>query len=289
MREIKIKTNITNREDGLQQYFNDIKKYAPLSIEEETRIAYQIKHAPTQAERDSALRTLVNANLRFVVSVAKQYQNDKMTLMDIIQEGNLGLIVAGQKFDETKGFKFISYAVWWIRQQIMMAIGETSKTIRLPQNKVMAVRKIKEVQNTFYATNGYYPSNFEVAKIIGEREDVVEELIRNDIDSNVGSTDMKVDDDSDSASVIDLISGSDITDDKLMNESKLRQIQIVLKQLCERDRQIVILTYGLDGNGERSKEEIAKMFNLSRERVRQIADFAIRKLRKNSASLKTYI
>ena len=255
-----------------------------ISVEEEVELAQRIRRGDKKA-----LERLTRANLRFVVSVAKQYQNQGLSLPDLINEGNLGLIKAAEKFDETRGFKFISYAVWWIRQSILQAIAEQSRIVRLPLNQIGSVTKINRELNRFEQENERRPSVEEIA----ERTDLPHEKIDEALSSSAYhvSVDAPFADDEES-SLLDVLvnDNSPMADRQLVIESLKSEIDQVLKELNERERQIVEAYFGID-QPEMTLEEIGSRFCLTRERVRQIKEMAIRKLRSNTKNkiLKTYL
>ena len=275
MRQLKITQSITNRASAsLEKYLQDIAHEELLSTDEEVELAQRIRKGDRRA-----LERLTKANLRFVVSVAKQYQNQGLSLPDLINEGNVGLIKAAQKFDETRGFKFISYAVWWIRQSILQAIAEQSRIVRLPLNQVGALSKISAEISKFEQENQRKPSVAELAQITKMEESKIDQTIKADnhhmsIDAPFGS------DDDDNAMVDVMASGDDSRTDKGVDfESMASELQRVLKTvLKERERKILCYCYGI-GCHEKGLEEIGSEFNLTRERVRQIREKSIIKLR----------
>jgi len=285
MRQLKITKSITNRESAsLDKYLQEIGKYELISVEEEVELAQRIK----KGDR-TAIEKLTRANLRFVVSVAKQYQNQGLSLPDLINEGNLGLIKAAEKFDETRGFKFISYAVWWIRQSIMQAINEQSRIVRLPLNQVSSLSKYKKAVSKFEQENERKPSPEEIATILDLPKEKVLDTMR------VSGRHMSVDApfvQGEENSLLDVLENPDspIADSRLMNESLSREIDRAFATLTERERTILKLAFGI-GITEMSLEEIGEKFGLTRERVRQIKEKAIRRLRHTSRSnlLKSYL
>ena len=284
MRQLKITKSITNRESAsLEKYLQEIGKEEMISAEEEVELAQRIKKGDAQA-----LERLTKANLRFVVSVAKQYQNQGLTLPDLINEGNLGLLKAAERFDETRGFKFISYAVWWIRQSILQAISEQSRIVRLPLNQVGSLNKINREISKFEQENERRPSLHEIADKIDLPQDKIDEAMS--VNGHHVSVDAPFSDGEDS-SLLDVLVNDEIptTDNSLVNESLQSEIQAALTILNDRERKVVEASYGLNQQ-ELTLEEIGEKFGLSRERVRQIKEKAIRKLRactKNKI-LKTY-
>ena len=285
MRQLKITKSITNRESAaLDKYLQEIGREDLLSTEEEIELAQRIKKGDRKA-----LDKLTKANLRFVVSVAKQYQNRGLSLPDLINEGNLGLIKAAEKFDETRGFKFISYAVWWIRQSILQAIAEQSRIVRLPLNQVGSVNKINQLQNKFEQEFERRPNSSEIA----ERIDIPEDKVIDAMKAN--GKHVSVDapfSDGDDNSLIDVLPDSDIpmADNELVMESLRKEIADALHTLNERERNVIECFYGIN-QPEMTLEEIGDRYGLTRERVRQIREKALRKLRKNTKNkqLKSYL
>ena len=285
MRQLKITKSITNRESAsLDKYLQEISKEEMVSAEEEVELAQLIRKGDKKA-----LERLTRANLRFVVSVAKQYQNQGLSLPDLINEGNLGLLKAAERFDETRGFKFISYAVWWIRQSILQAISEQSRIVRLPLNQVGSVNKINREISKFEQENERRPSVHEIADNI----DLPQEKI--DGAMNISGRHLSVDapfSDTEDGSLLDVLINEDIppTDVSLVSESLKSEIQAALSVLNERERNVIEASYGL-GMQELTLEEIGEKYGLSRERVRQIKEKAIRKLRASTQNkiLKSYL
>ena len=266
MRQLKITKSITNREsESLEKYLQEIGREELLSTDEEVELAQRIRKGDRKA-----LDRLTKANLRFVVSVAKQYQNQGMSLPDLINEGNLGLIKAAEKFDETRGFKFISYAVWWIRQSILQAIAEQSRIVRVPLNQVGSVNKINRMLNKF------------------DQEKVDEAMMVNTRHVSVDAPFV----DGEDNSLLDVLVNDEapMADRQLVIESLRSEIAAVLKTLNERERNVITAFYGI-GQPEMTLEEIGNKFGLTRERVRQIKEKAIRRLRNstNNKLLKTYL
>ena len=285
MRQLKITQSITNRESAsLDKYLQEISKEEMISAEEEVELAQLIKKGDKKA-----LERLTRANLRFVVSVAKQYQNQGLSLPDLINEGNLGLLKAAERFDETRGFKFISYAVWWIRQSILQAISEQSRIVRLPLNQVGSVNKINREISKFEQENERRPSVHEIADHIDLPQEKIDDAM------NITGRHLSVDapfSDAEDSSLLDVLVNEDIppTDIFLVDESLRSEIQAALGVLNERERTVIEASYGI-GTPELTLEEIGEKYGLSRERVRQIKEKAIRKLRtctKNKI-LKTYL
>ena len=285
MRQLKITKSITNRESAaLEKYLQEISKETMISAEEEVELAQRIKKGDQKA-----LERLTKANLRFVVSVAKQYQNQGLSLPDLINEGNLGLLTAAERFDETRGFKFISYAVWWIRQSILQAISEQSRIVRLPLNQVGSVNKINREINRFEQINERRPSVDEIAEKVDLPHEKIDEALA--INGHQISVDAPFVDGEDN-SLLDVMPNSDapLADNELVEESLRSEIQNALNALNERERNVVEASYGIN-QPELTLEEIGTKFGLTRERVRQIKEKAIRKLRNSKANkfLKTYL
>jgi RNA polymerase primary sigma factor len=285
MRQLKITKSITNREsESLEKYLQEIGKEELLTSEEEVVLAQRIR----QGDR-KALERLTKANLRFVVSVAKQYQNQGLSLPDLINEGNLGLIKAAEKFDETRGFKFISYAVWWIRQSILQAIAEQSRIVRLPLNQVGSVNKINRELNRFEQEHERRPSPDEISEKVDLPREKVDEAIN--ISGRHVSVDAPFTEGADNSLLDVLINdNSPMADRQLVMESLNEEIRNALKILNERERNIVEAFFGIN-QPEMTLEEIGTKFGLTRERVRQIKEKAIRRLRSNTKNklLKTYL
>ncbi len=279
MRQLKISRQITNRGEGnLDKYLADIAKERLLTADEEVELAQRIK-----AGDKAALDQLVRSNLRFVVSVAKQYQNQGLSLPDLINEGNLGLVKAAQRFDETRGFKFISYAVWWIRQSILQAVAEQSRIIRLPMNQVGAISKVKKVASVMEQDMQRKPTVAEIAEAVNMTEAKVEELLN--LNTHHISTDAPIDEDGE-ANFLDVFVQTDAveTDNSIEQESESNAIRQSLDRLSERERQIICHYFGLGTPREYSLEEIAMKFDLSRERVRNIRDKALKKMKTQTDS-----
>ena len=273
MRQLKITKSITNREsEALDKYLQEIGKEEMISVEEEVELAQRIRKGDAKA-----LERLTKANLRFVVSVAKQYQNQGLSLPDLINEGNMGLIKAAEKFDETRGFKFISYAVWWIRQSILQAIAEQSRIVRLPLNQVGSVNKINKVLNKFEQEHERRPSLEEISEAIDLPEDKIDEAMS--VNGRHVSVDAPFVDGEDN-SLLDVLVNDDapMADRTLVMESLKAEINNALKTLNERERNIIEAFYGINCP-EMTLEEIGTKFGLTRERVRQIKEKAIRRLR----------
>ncbi len=285
MRQLKITKSITNRESAsLDKYLQEIGKEELITVEEEVELAQRIKKGD-----QAALEKLTRANLRFVVSVAKQYQNQGLSLPDLINEGNLGLIKAAEKFDETRGFKFISYAVWWIRQSILQALTEQSRIVRLPLNQVGSLNKINKAYSKFEQEHERKPSPEELAESLDLPADKVADTLR--VSGRHVSVDAPFVDGEDN-SLLDVLVNNDSpnADRALIMESLAKEIHRALATLTERESDIIRLFFGI-GCQEMTLEEIGERFGLTRERVRQIKEKAIRRLRHTSRSklLKTYL
>jgi RNA polymerase primary sigma factor len=285
MRQLKITKSITNRESAsLDKYLQEIGREELISVEEEVELAQRIKRGDQEA-----LERLTRANLRFVVSVAKQYQNQGLSLPDLINEGNLGLIKAAEKFDETRGFKFISYAVWWIRQSILQALAEQSRIVRLPLNQVGSLNKINKALSRFEQEHERIPSSEELSAVLQLPREKIADTLR------VAGRHVSVDApfvDGEDNSLLDVLVNNDSpnADRGLINESLSREVDRALSTLTERERDIVKYFFGI-GAPEMTLEEIGEHFGLTRERVRQIKEKAIRRLRHSTRSklLKTYL
>ncbi len=287
MRQLKITNKITSRESlALDKYLNDIGKITMLNAEEEAEMARRIK-----AGDNDALERLTEANLRFVVSVAKQYQNQGLSLSDLINEGNVGLMKAATRFDETKGFKFISYAVWWIRQSILQAIVEYSRIVRLPLNKVGSYNKVNEAFLNFVQQFEREPSHEELGELLDMTPKEISTMIKGN--SRHLSVDAPISGEDGDATMLDLISQGDegSPDLKLMEQSLKDEVDHGLAILSPREVNVISSYYGLKGHKSLTLEEIGEMYGLTRERVRQIKERAIRRLRKsyNSKQLKSYL
>lgn len=285
MRQLKITKSITNRESAaLDKYLQEIGHEDLISIEEEIELAQRIKKGDRKA-----LEKLTKANLRFVVSVAKQYQNQGLSLPDLINEGNLGLIKAAEKFDETRGFIFISYAVWWIRQSILQAIAEQSRIVRLPLNQVGSVNKINRILNKFEQEHERRPNVDEIADQIDLPEDKIVEAMK--VNGKHISVDAPIMEGADS-SLLDVLPNTEspMADNELVMESLREEVASALNVLNERERNIIECFYGINQR-EMTLEEIGDKFGLTRERVRQIKEKALRRLRQNTKSkqLKAYL
>lgn len=285
MRQLKITKAITNRENAsLDKYLQEIGHEELISAEEEVELARLIKTGDRKA-----LEKLTKANLRFVVSVAKQYQNQGLSLPDLINEGNIGLLKAAEKFDETRGFKFISYAVWWIRQSILQAIAEQGRVVRLPLNQVGSVNRINKVLSKFEQENERRPSVDEIADKTDLPHEKIEDVLK--VNTRQVSVDAPMAD-GDGTSMIDFMqSDSDSsTDEELLKESLRAEIASALSVLNDRERNVIEAFYGIN-QPECTMEEIGKKYGLTRERVRQIREKAIRHLKQNTQNkmLKAYL
>lgn len=277
MRQLKIQKSITNRNsEALDKYLVEIGRAPMVSIDEEIELAQIIKKGGRAAER--AKNKLVEANLRFVVSVAKQYQHQGLTLTDLIDEGNIGLIKAAERFDETRGFKFISYAVWWIRQSILQAIAEQSRIVRLPLNQVGSLNKVNQESNRFEQENQRRPSVEELAQRTGIDEEKISQSMA--ASGHHVSIDAPFGEDDENSMVDVMASGEDSRTDKHVDhESMAMELRLVLdKVLKDREKQIVCACFGI-GETEKGLEEIGDKMGLTRERVRQIREKSITKLR----------
>jgi RNA polymerase primary sigma factor len=288
MRQLKISKQVTNRETAsLDKYLQEIGRVDLINAEEEVDLARKIKQ-----NDQAALGKLVNANLRFVVSVSKQYQNQGLSLPDLINEGNLGLIKAAQRFDETRGFKFISYAVWWIRQSILQALAEQSRIVRLPLNKIGSINKINK---TFARLEQEYerePSADEIAAALELSPEDIKEALRN-TGRHVSMDAPLATGDENTSNMYDVMQSEDTPspEGSLISESLRKEIERALSTLTAREADVVRLYFGLNGEHALTLEEIGERFDLTRERVRQIKEKAIRRLKHTSRSrlLKTYL
>ncbi len=283
MQQLKISQAPTNRDPLLNRYLQEIGREELLTVDEEVELAQRIRQGD-----QSAVDRLVKANLRFVVSVAKQYQNQGLDLMDLISEGNVGLQKAAQKFDETRGFKFISYAVWWIRQSILQALAEQSRIVRLPLNQVGSINKIRKVLNKFEQENMRAPSIEELAKELEVPAEKIAETLK--VSGRQVSVDAPFQEGEDN-SLLDVLSSNDMpaTDAELNRDSLTTEVERALMQLHERERAILKLFFGI-GCQEMTLEEIGVKFDLTRERVRQIKEKAIRRLKSSKSDLlKSYL
>lgn len=287
MRQLKITNKITSRESmALEKYLNDIGKIPLVSIDEEAELARRIRMGD-----EAALEKLTEANLRFVVSVAKQYQNQGLTLSDLINEGNVGLMKAARRFDETKGFKFISYAVWWIRQSILQSIVEHSRLVRMPLNKMGSYNKVNEAYIGFVQQFEREPTNEELGELLEMTPKEVANMLRSNnrhvsVDANIGGEDSD-------ATMLDLmvVEGEVMPDHSLIDESMREEVQQGLAILSDREKEVISAYYGLNQASAWTLEEIGEAYGLTRERVRQIKERAIRRLRKsyNNEEMKSYL
>jgi len=288
MRQLKITKQITNRETAsLDKYLQEIGKESLITAEEEVELAKRIRIGDARA-----LDKLTKANLRFVVSVSKQYQNQGLSLPDLINEGNLGLIKAAQRFDETRGFKFISYAVWWIRQSILQALAEQSRIVRLPLNKIGSINKINKAFSRLEQEFEREPTAGEIAKVLEVTELEIKESMKNagrhvSMDAPLSSSEEQA------STMLDVMENDETPspENGLINESLRREIERALKTLKPREADVVRYYFGLDGSHPLSLEEIGEKFDLTRERVRQIKEKAIRRLKHSTRCklLKTYL
>lgn len=286
MRQLKISKQLTNRDSkSIDKYLSDVSKEVMITADQEVELAKRIKQGD-----DEALNKLVNANLRFVISVAKQYQGHGLTLEDLIAEGNIGLITAAKRFDETKGFKFISYAVWWIRQSIMQAIAENSRVVRLPLNKVSAIQKISNAYSRLEQQYERAPSNEEISTMLETNAESVGDLF------TYSQKQVSVDApliEGEENSLLNVLSNENSKNpaDEMMRESLCKDIERVLVSLKKREADVIRLSFGLNGETPMTLEEIANSLGLTRERIRQIREKALRGLRKkaNSNFLKHYL
>ncbi len=286
MRQLKITKQVTNRETAsLDKYLQEIGKVDLITAEEEVELARRIKQGDQEA-----LEKLTKANLRFVVSVSKQYQNQGLTLPDLINEGNMGLIKAAQRFDETRGFKFISYAVWWIRQSILQALAEQSRIVRLPLNKIGSINKINKTIAKLEQVNEREPDAKEIAGELEMTETEVKESMRNA--GRHVSMDAPLIQDEDNTMYDVLKSEESVTPETgLLYESLRKEIDRAISTLTQREADVIRLYFGLNGSYPMTLEEIGEQFDLTRERVRQIKEKAIRRLKHTSRSkiLKSYL
>lgn len=286
MRQIKITPQITNRDySSLNKYLNEISRLKVISADEETELARRIKRGD-----QAAMERLIISNLRFVVSVAKQYQNQGLTISDLVNEGNIGLIKAAERYDESRGFKFISYAVWWIRQAIMHALAEKSRLVRLPHNKINSISKAQRELSSLEQEFEREPDYSEIAEKMEMKEEEVKELFRTY--NRTVSMDAPIGEDED-ANWYDIVKSDGIPapDASLDTHSLTIEIEHLLKSLNKTEAEIIKMFYGIGSGTPKSLEEIGEKFSLSRERVRQIKDNAMRRLRKRKDTqfLKSYL
>ncbi len=287
MRQLKITKQVTNRESkSLDKYLQDISKVDLITAEEEVELAQRIREGD-----QVALEKLTNANLRFVVSVAKQYQNQGLKLPDLINEGNVGLVKAAKRFDETRGFKFISYAVWWIRQSILQALAEQSRVVRLPLNKIGVINKINKMFSHLEQVNERPPSASEIAKELEMSESQVKVALKNS--GRHLSMDAPFKEGENDSNLYDVLSSAESPnpDDKLMQDSLSIEINRALDTLSQREADVIRLNYGIGNQPAMTLQEIGDTFDLSRERVRQIREKGIRRLKHQSKNkmLKKYL
>jgi RNA polymerase primary sigma factor len=288
MRQLKIAKQVTNRETAsLDKYLQEIGRVDLISADEEVELARRIRNGDR-----TALERLTKANLRFVVSVSKQYQNQGLALPDLINEGNLGLIKAAERFDETRGFKFISYAVWWIRQSILQALAEQARIVRLPLNKIGNINKINRAYSELEQKYERPPSADELAEFLNcSTEEIKQSLAQNG--RHVSMDAPLIENDESSSSMYDVMVGDSLPspENNLVIESLRSDINQTLKSLTNRESEVVSMFYGLDGKSPMSLEEIGMKFDLTRERVRQIKEKAIRRLKQTSKNkvLKSYL
>jgi len=274
MRQLVISKNITQREyKSLDKYFNEIDKIDLITSQEEIILARKIR-----AGDHEALERLTKTNLRFVVSVAKQYQNQGLTLGDLINEGNMGLMIAAKRYDETKGFKFISYAVWWIRQSIIIALAEHARIVRLPYNQLTLLTKIYKVSSKLEQDHGRKPTNEELAQVLAVPVKMISNLVNKSRAVNVSIDEALGHDEG--HTLLDVLRNDEPdTDDSIMYEAIKQEIQLSFSVLNQRDRELLILFFGLGSNSPMSSEEIGKRFNITKEHVSRLKEKALNKLR----------
>jgi RNA polymerase primary sigma factor len=286
MRQLKITQSITNRESAsLEKYLHDISKEQMVTPQEEVELAQKIRNGDADA-----LNRLTRANLRFVVSVAKQYQNQGLGLPDLINEGNLGLIKAAQRFDETKGFKFISYAVWWIRQSILQSIAEQSRLVRLPLNQIGTLNKVRKSFSKLEQDFQREPSAEELAQLLNFSTNHITDVMR--VSARPVSIDAPLDSSDDSSTLLDILENDSVnTDTSMIQESMTEDINRYLSVLSPKEIQIVKMFFGIGHTHNMSLDEISLKVQLTRERVRQIKEGALRKLKSNRSNkfLKSYL
>ncbi len=288
MRQLKIVKQVTNRDTAsLDKYLQEIAKVALISAEEEVRLAQQIKKGDK-----AALEKLCKANLRFVVSVSKQYQNQGLSLPDLINEGNLGLLKAAERFDETKGFKFISYAVWWIRQSILQALAEQARIVRLPLNKIGLINKVNRVYGELEQKHEREPNPDEIADELNITAEEVKEALRHS--GRHLSMDAPILESEDSSDMYEVLSNKDdanTPENSLLYDSLKREIERTIATLPQREEDVIVLYFGLNGQQPHTLEEIGEKLNLTRERARQIKERALKHLKQTSKCkiLKTYL
>ncbi|MEJ2103176.1 MAG: sigma-70 family RNA polymerase sigma factor [Ignavibacteriaceae bacterium] len=285
---MKLTRQITNRENrSLDQYFQEIGKYELLTSDEEVELAIKIRNGDIEAQNK-----LVRANLRFVVSVAKMFQNQGLSLGDLINEGNIGLVKAAQKFDETRGFKFISYAVWWIRQGIMAAIADQSRVVRLPLNRVSNLTQLSKAHRDLEQELERKPTTEELAKILDITSDEVAYILQ--ISGRHISVDAPFNNgDENKTTLIDILYNDEhpMPDTELISDSLISEVKSILSTLNEREAEVIKLSFGIGTGQKATLEEIGERYGLTRERIRQIKETALRKLRssKRSNKLKDYL
>ncbi len=288
MRQLKIVKQVTNRDTAsLDKYLQEIAKVGLISAEEEVRLAQRIKKGDK-----AALEKLCKANLRFVVSVSKQYQNQGLSLPDLINEGNMGLLKAAERFDETKGFKFISYAVWWIRQSILQALAEQARIVRLPLNKIGNINKVNKAFGELEQKFEREPNPEEIAERLNISPEEVKEALRNG--GRHLSMDAPLVDNEDSSDMYDVLSANDQTntpENSLLYDSLRNEIERTIATLPQREADVIVLYFGLNGMTPHTLEEIGEKLNLTRERARQIKERGIKHLKQASKCkiLKTYL
>jgi RNA polymerase primary sigma factor len=288
MRQLKITKQITNRDTAsLEKYLHEISREGLITAEEEVELAKKIKVGD-----EAALDKMVRSNLRFVVSVSKQYQNQGLSLPDLINEGNLGLIKAAQRFDETRGFKFISYAVWWIRQSILQALAEQARIVRLPLNKIGSINKVNKVFSKLEQKFEREPTHDEIADTLGVLPEDVKDSIRN-TGKHISMDAPLLSSEDDAGNMYEVLTSEDNPkpDGSLLSESLRKEIERALSTLSSREADVLRLYFGLHGGPAMTLEEIGERFALTRERVRQIKEKAIRRLKHSSRSklLKAYL
>jgi len=286
MRQLKIIQKITHRDEySVNLYFQEVNRYEMVSVEEEVELTIKIRNGD-----DNALQRLVEANLRFVISVAKQYQNQGLSFADLINEGNVGLVNAAKKFDETRGFKFISYAVWWIRQSIMQAISEQTRVVRLPLNRLSTMKKISKATSHLEQQYEREPSNTEIAEFLDIKEELISE--NDKLKNRQVSFDkpLSINDESDSC-LYDLVESDHIPspDSELVSESVRINLLRAMKKLSNRESEIINLTFGLNNNTAHSLYEIARLLDISGERVRQIKSIGLLKLKKIMSGKQSFL
>jgi RNA polymerase primary sigma factor len=277
MRDLKIQKSITNRsEESLSRYLNDIGQIKRIDAREEVRLAKMIKKGDSAAEQK-----LVMANLRFVVSCAKKYQNKGMSLQDLVNEGNIGLIRAAKSFDETRGFKFISYAVWWIRQAILQALNENVRVIRLPMSQQIGIREISLQRQKMEQLLEREPTAEELAEVLGKREDQILDHIASNLTTN-SYDDFIIGQETESTTLLDFIPSreEDLVITQIFKESRQHQIKLLFSSLAKRESEVLSMSFGLFGYQQMNNDDIAECMGLTKERIRQIIKYSLTKLRK---------